>query len=55
MDFKVHKEKVMKYLEDLGIKQNEKSKKYDMTKTQFDALIEKIVLYYANGCGGLLF
>ena len=47
-DFKTNKDKSMKYLEDLGIKRNETTKKYDMTQTQVDALIEKIVLYHEN-------
>ena len=55
MDYKVHKETSMKYLEELGITKNEKTQKYDMTKIQLDALIEKMVLYYVNGCDGLLF
>ena len=46
----------MKYLEELDIKPiGTKTPKYDMSKVQYDALIEKIVLFQCNGWGGLLY
>lgn len=47
-DYKTNKERSMKYLEDLGIKKSETTQRYDMTKDQFDALIEKVILYRYN-------
>jgi len=45
-DYKSNK-KSMKYLEDLGIERNA-SERYEMSDEQFDALIEKVVLYRYN-------
>ena len=46
----------MKYLEELNIQPSgTKTPKYDMSKVQYDALIEKIVLFQCNGWGGLLY
>ena len=47
-DYDKKKDKKMKYLDELGITLNEGSHKYDMTKVQVDALIEKVVIYHLN-------
>ena len=47
-DYDNKKDKKMKFLDELGITLNESSHKYDMTKVQVDALIEKVVIYFKN-------
>ena len=47
-DYNKKKDKKMKFLDELGITLNESSHKYDMTKVQVDALIEKVVIYFKN-------
>lgn len=46
-NFNPKQDKRMKYLEDLGIEKNA-SQKYEMSEKQFNALIEKVILYRYN-------
>ena len=47
-DYKYQPDKSMKFLEDLNIKRNEKTQKYDLTPIQLDALVKKVILYIHN-------